>query len=105
LRDEHAGGAVEHAAPAGPGAELRPAAGRAGDPRGRARARRRPVPQFAPGERPRLRVDRELRARGAAVTAFALKESPLDPAKAVFDEVVPSGRGFTRDIARGQIFR
>ena len=39
------------------------------------------------------------------MTAFALKESTLDPARAVFDEVVPSGRGFTRDLRRGQIFR
>jgi hypothetical protein len=39
------------------------------------------------------------------VTAFALKESTLDPARAVFDQVVPSGRGFTRDLRRGQIFR
>jgi urea carboxylase-associated protein 1 len=39
------------------------------------------------------------------VTAFALKESTLDPAKAVFDQVVPSGRGFTGDLRRGQIFR
>jgi hypothetical protein len=39
------------------------------------------------------------------VTAFALKESGLDPAKAVFDEIVPSGRGFTREVARGQIVR
>jgi len=37
--------------------------------------------------------------------AFALKESGLDPAKAIFDEIVPSGRGFTREVARGQIFR
>ena len=39
------------------------------------------------------------------MTAFALKESTLDPARAVFDQVVPSGRGFTRDLRRGQIFR
>jgi urea carboxylase-associated protein 1 len=39
------------------------------------------------------------------VTAFALKESALDPAEAIFDQVVPSGRGFTRDLRRGQIFR
>ena len=39
------------------------------------------------------------------MTAFALKESTLDPARAVFDQVVPSGRGFTRDVRRGQIFR
>jgi hypothetical protein len=34
-----------------------------------------------------------------------LKESTLDPARAVFDQVVPSGRGFTHDLRRGQIFR
>jgi urea carboxylase-associated protein 1 len=39
------------------------------------------------------------------VTAFALKESTLEPSRAVFDQVVPSGRGFTRDLRRGQIFR
>ena len=39
------------------------------------------------------------------MTAFASKESTLDPARAVFDQVVPSGRGFTRDLRRGQIFR
>jgi uncharacterized protein len=35
----------------------------------------------------------------------ALRESSLDPARAVLDEVVSSGRGFTRDLRRGQIFR
>ena len=39
------------------------------------------------------------------MTAFALKESALDAARAVFDQVLPSGRGFTRDLRRGQIFR
>jgi urea carboxylase-associated protein 1 len=39
------------------------------------------------------------------VTAFALKESTMDPARAIFDQVVPSGRGFTRELRRGQIFR
>jgi len=39
------------------------------------------------------------------VSSFALKESALDPARAVLNEVVPSGRGFTRDLRRGQIFR
>ncbi len=34
-----------------------------------------------------------------------LKESTLDPARAIFNQVVPSGRGFTRDLRRGQIFR
>jgi urea carboxylase-associated protein 1 len=39
------------------------------------------------------------------VSTFTLKESPLDPERAVLNEVVPSGRGFTRDLRRGQIFR
>jgi len=39
------------------------------------------------------------------MTAFSLKESTLDPARATFDEIVPAGRGFTREVARGQIFR
>jgi urea carboxylase-associated protein 1 len=39
------------------------------------------------------------------VSIFTLKESALDPARAVLNEVVPSGRGFTRDLRRGQIFR
>jgi uncharacterized protein len=39
------------------------------------------------------------------VTTFALRESALDPARAIFDQVVPSGRGFTRDLTAGQILR
>ena len=39
------------------------------------------------------------------MSTFTLKESTLDPARAVLNEVVPSGRGFTRDLRRGQIFR
>jgi len=39
------------------------------------------------------------------VTTFRLHESALDPATAVFDEVVPSGRGFSRVVKRGQVFR
>ena len=39
------------------------------------------------------------------MTTFALKESTLDPARAVFDQVVPAGRGFTRDLQPGQILR
>jgi len=34
-----------------------------------------------------------------------LKESRLDPAAAVFDTVLPAGRGWSREIARGQTFR
>jgi urea carboxylase-associated protein 1 len=36
---------------------------------------------------------------------MTLKESSLDPKHAVFDEVVPAGRGFAREITRGQILR
>jgi urea carboxylase-associated protein 1 len=39
------------------------------------------------------------------MTTFRLHESALDPATAVFDEVVPSGRGFSRVVKRGQVFR
>ena len=39
------------------------------------------------------------------MTTFALKESALEPARAVFDQVVPAGRGFTRDLAAGQRLR
>jgi urea carboxylase-associated protein 1 len=35
----------------------------------------------------------------------SLKESSLDPKKAVFDEVLPAGRGWTHELKRGQIFR
>jgi urea carboxylase-associated protein 1 len=34
-----------------------------------------------------------------------LTASALDPARAIFDEILPAGRGFTRDVARGQILR
>jgi uncharacterized protein len=36
---------------------------------------------------------------------MALLESKLDPAKAVFDQVVPAGDGFTHVVTRGQVFR
>jgi uncharacterized protein len=36
---------------------------------------------------------------------MALKESTLDPARAVFDRVVESGCGFSHDIRRGQTVR
>jgi urea carboxylase-associated protein 1 len=39
------------------------------------------------------------------VSTFTLKESTLDPARATLNEVIPSGRGFTRDLRRGQILR
>jgi urea carboxylase-associated protein 1 len=39
------------------------------------------------------------------MTTFRLHESALDPATAIFDEVVPSGRGFSRVVKRGQVFR
>ena len=41
----------------------------------------------------------------SAVTPFILKESALDPARAVYDEVLPAGRGWSREITRDQIFR
>lgn len=37
--------------------------------------------------------------------ASALRPSALDPARAVFDEVVPSGLGFTKVVQKGQILR
>ena len=39
------------------------------------------------------------------MSAFSLKESTLDPARAVFDEIVLAGRGFTRNVACGQLLR
>ncbi len=39
------------------------------------------------------------------VTPFVLKESALLPERACHDEVLPSGRGWSREIARGQSFR
>jgi urea carboxylase-associated protein 1 len=36
---------------------------------------------------------------------MSLKESALDPKKAVFDEVLPAGRGWAHEVKRGQIFR
>jgi urea carboxylase-associated protein 1 len=36
---------------------------------------------------------------------MSLKESPLDPKKAIFDEVLPAGRGWAHEVKRGQIFR
>jgi urea carboxylase-associated protein 1 len=36
---------------------------------------------------------------------MALQESQLDPARAVFDQVVESGCGFSRDLRRGQTVR
>jgi len=35
----------------------------------------------------------------------SLQPSLLDPKNAVFDEVLPSGRGFAHEVAKGQIFR
>jgi len=39
------------------------------------------------------------------VTPFVLKESALAPWRAIHDEVLPAGRGWSRELARGQIFR
>src|SRR5262249_22209402 len=97
--------AVEHAPSAGPGDHLRAAARRARHRRGPTARARRPLPHLAPRERARVRADREVRARGRAVTASRLVESLLDPARARFDQVLPSGRGFSRVVRRGQIFR
>ena len=36
---------------------------------------------------------------------MALSESTLDPARAIFDETVESGRGFSRTLKKGQTFR
>jgi urea carboxylase-associated protein 1 len=36
---------------------------------------------------------------------MALKESTLDPARAVFDQIVESGCGFSHDVRRGQTLR
>jgi urea carboxylase-associated protein 1 len=36
---------------------------------------------------------------------MALKESTLDPSRAAFDQVVDSGAGFSKRIARGQVLR
>jgi uncharacterized protein len=36
---------------------------------------------------------------------MTLLPSNLDPRNAVFDEVVPSGLGFTRVVTKGQVFR
>lgn len=41
----------------------------------------------------------------AAATPFVLRESSLDPAVAVHDEVLPAGRGWSHPVAAGQIFR
>jgi urea carboxylase-associated protein 1 len=35
----------------------------------------------------------------------SLKESALDPGRAVHDEVLPAGRGWSHELRRGQIFR
>jgi uncharacterized protein len=35
----------------------------------------------------------------------SLRESTLDPKDAVFDEVLPAGRGFAHEVGRGQTFR
>jgi uncharacterized protein len=35
----------------------------------------------------------------------SLRESFLDPAAAVFDEVIGAGRGFTRELSAGQVLR
>jgi urea carboxylase-associated protein 1 len=39
------------------------------------------------------------------MTLFLLKESPRAPETAVFDQTLPSGRGFSHVVRRGQFFR
>ena len=39
------------------------------------------------------------------ITPFVLKESALAPWRAIHDEVLPAGRGWSRELVRGQIFR
>jgi urea carboxylase-associated protein 1 len=41
----------------------------------------------------------------SAVAPFILRESGLDPARAVFDEILPAGQGWSREILAGQMFR
>jgi urea carboxylase-associated protein 1 len=41
----------------------------------------------------------------SVITPFVLKESARVPGGAVYDEILPAGRGWSREIARGQIFR
>lgn len=41
----------------------------------------------------------------AAPTPYALKESTLHPSTASYDHVLPAGRGWSRELRRGQIFR
>jgi urea carboxylase-associated protein 1 len=41
----------------------------------------------------------------AASTPFALKESGLLPSTASYDHILPAGRGWSRELRRGQIFR
>jgi uncharacterized protein len=41
----------------------------------------------------------------SATTPFILKESGLDPARAISDEILPAGQGWSREIGQGQLFR
>lgn len=44
-------------------------------------------------------------AAALVTTPFVSRQSALDPARAICDEVLPAGRPWSREIARGQIFR
>ena len=39
------------------------------------------------------------------MSEFVLKESVLDSRRAIFDEVLPAGRGWSHDLRRGQVMR
>ena len=107
LRDEHAGGAVEHAAPARSGADLRAAApSRSTIGRAAAGARRRSLPPVAARERARLRAHRGVLPPGDAVTAIALhrKHARSGEGASSTRSCRPGAASRTRS-RRGQIFR
>jgi len=41
----------------------------------------------------------------SVLTPFVLQESPLHPDTAVYDQILPAGRGWSRRLTRGQILR
>src|SRR5690606_23092285 len=109
--DEHARRALEHAPPARPAPQIRAEARAARRPPGAARGPRRSVSALAARKRARLPPDRAVPRLSPspqpprAGRRMALIESNRDPAQALFDQVVESGAGFTRVIARGQTLR
>ena len=99
LGDEHPGRAQHLPASPGSRAGLPAAAGAShGMDLGPARPRRS-LPDFAPRERPRLHPHRTL------CPLNGLTESPLDPARAVYDSPCPPGTLGCARSRRGQIFR